>query len=185
MLCLIAGSGGGWEWSRGGTPATKCPPKPSTWHWDSQEGGPSCMYSGDLVFGSSLCGFSFVPLPVLISRAICFPGVACQRFPQGCWYLAGSVQWCWNWPQIHLVQLVPKLLAGSLPSTCLILLTCICFVCLFIYLIEVQLIYNVVLASGVQKSDSYIYVCVCIYSFWIFFHIGYYKILSRLPCAIW
>ena len=54
------------------------------------------------------------------------------------------------------------------------------------FLIDVQLIYNVVLVSGVQHSDSvehYIYTCVCVYThthilFYRFFSlIGYYKIL--------
>ena len=64
--------------------------------------------------------------------------------------------------------------------------------------IEVQLIYKVVLVSGVQQSDLvhiyiyiYIYacVCVCIYIyiyilFQIFTIIGYYKILNIVPCAM-
>ena len=61
----------------------------------------------------------------------------------------------------------------------------------FKFFIEVQLIYNV-LFSGVQHSDSvYIYIhmcacvslCVCVFRF--FSLIGYYKILSIDPCAIW
>ena len=55
---------------------------------------------------------------------------------------------------------------------------------LFFFKIEVQLIYKVVLVSSVQQSDSVIYIYVYIY-FSIFFSIiGYYKILSRFPCAI-
>ena len=38
----------------------------------------------------------------------------------------------------------------------------------FFFIIEVQLIYNVVIISGVQQSD-YIYVCVYIFSFIFFF----------------
>ena len=67
--------------------------------------------------------------------------------------------------------------------------------------IGVELIYNVVLVSGVQHSDSdihiyvcmYMCVCVCVYIyiniyththfFRFFSHIGYYKILSIAPCA--
>ena len=65
--------------------------------------------------------------------------------------------------------------------------------------IEVQLIYNVVLVSGVQQSDSVICTCMCVYiythththththisfCFRFFSHIDYYKILSIVPCAI-
>ena len=53
------------------------------------------------------------------------------------------------------------------------------FVYLFIY-IEVQLIYNVVLVSGVQQSQLYKY----IFFFRFFSIIGYYKILKIAPCAI-
>ena len=48
--------------------------------------------------------------------------------------------------------------------------------------IEIQLIYNVVLVSGLQQSDSVI--CICTFFFRFFSIIGYYKILSRVPCAI-
>ena len=57
----------------------------------------------------------------------------------------------------------------------------------FFFLIEVQLIYNVVIVSGVEKSDSIIYILyISIYIFFfIFFFIrGYYKILNVVPCAI-
>ena len=52
------------------------------------------------------------------------------------------------------------------------------------------MIYNVVLVSGVQHSDSVIhaYIHIYIYLYIFFFRfssiIGYYKILSRVPCAI-
>ena len=47
--------------------------------------------------------------------------------------------------------------------------------------IEVQLIYKSVLVSGVWQSDTFIY----IKSFFRFFSlIGYYQILSTVPCAI-
>ena len=48
----------------------------------------------------------------------------------------------------------------------------------FIFLIEVQLIYNVVLVSSVQQSDL-------VLSFFRFFSIiGYCKVLSIIPCAL-
>ena len=56
------------------------------------------------------------------------------------------------------------------------------------------MIYNVVLVSGVQQSDSdidiYRYIDIDIdididiFFFTFFSIIGYYKILSRVPCAI-
>ena len=49
--------------------------------------------------------------------------------------------------------------------------------------IGVQLIYNVVLVSAVQQSESaklYIYPRF----FRFFSHIGHYRVLSRVPCAI-
>ena len=49
-----------------------------------------------------------------------------------------------------------------------------------IYFIEVKLIYNVVLISAVQQSDSVIHT-----SFFIFFSIMvYHKVLNIVPCAI-
>ena len=47
--------------------------------------------------------------------------------------------------------------------------------------IEVELIYNVVLVSGVQKSDSVIHIYIL---FQILFHDSYYKILNIVSCAI-
>ena len=52
----------------------------------------------------------------------------------------------------------------------------------FSFFIEISLIYNVVLVSSVQQSDSVIYicmcvcvcVCVCIFFFRFFSIIGYY-----------
>ena len=54
------------------------------------------------------------------------------------------------------------------------------------FLIEVLLIYNVVLVSGVQQSDSIIYIYRYRYIlFFIFFSIiGNYKIWNTVPCAI-
>ena len=56
------------------------------------------------------------------------------------------------------------------------------------FLIELWLVYNAMLVSGVQQSDSVI--CISIYlSIYLFFFrffsiIGYYKILNIVPCAI-
>ena len=50
------------------------------------------------------------------------------------------------------------------------------------FLVEVQLIYNIVLVSGVQHSDSVIH--IYIFFFRSFSLICYYKILSIVPCAI-
>ena len=46
-----------------------------------------------------------------------------------------------------------------------------------------QLINNAVLVSGVWKSDSVICIHISIL-FQCFFHLGFYKILSRVPCAV-
>ena len=60
----------------------------------------------------------------------------------------------------------------------------------FFFLIEINLIYNVVSVSGVQQSDSithiYTYVYINVYIIFCRFLslIGYYKILSIVPCAI-
>ena len=53
----------------------------------------------------------------------------------------------------------------------------------FIYLIGVQLIYNVVLVLGVHQNDLVTHGHISIF-FRLFSHIGYYKILSRVTCAI-
>ena len=50
---------------------------------------------------------------------------------------------------------------------------------------EVDLIYNVVLISGVQQRNSVIRVCVCSKHSFSFFSLGSsFKILSMVPCAI-
>ena len=58
---------------------------------------------------------------------------------------------------------------------------------------EVELIYSVVLVSGVQQSDSVVLymtecvcVCVCIYIFFlrVLSIVVNYEILSRVPCGI-
>ena len=50
-----------------------------------------------------------------------------------------------------------------------------------------QLIYNVMLASGIQQSDSVIYICIFIY-FYVIFHVlsimVYCRILNMVFCAI-
>ena len=46
----------------------------------------------------------------------------------------------------------------------------------FFFLIEVELIYSVVLVTGVQQSNMYIYI--------FFFIMVYYKRLNTVPCAI-
>ena len=51
----------------------------------------------------------------------------------------------------------------------------------FLCYIGVQLIYNVVLVSGVQQSDSVIYIYEI---FRFFFHIGYYRLLCSVLSAI-
>ena len=48
--------------------------------------------------------------------------------------------------------------------------------------IGVELLYNVVLVSGVQQSDSVIYIYIFFFRF--FFITGYYKILNIVPCAM-
>ena len=61
----------------------------------------------------------------------------------------------------------------------------------FLFYIGAQLINNVVLLSGVQQSDSVIHIHISIF-FQILFplkgeqnnNLGYYRILSRVPCAI-
>ena len=53
----------------------------------------------------------------------------------------------------------------------------------FLNFTGVELIYHVVLVSGVQQSDSAVHIHIYIpYRF--FSHIGYHRILSRVPCAI-
>ena len=42
-----------------------------------------------------------------------------------------------------------------------------------------------VLVSDVQQNDSVTYVYVCVFFFVLFSIIGYYSILSIVPCAPW
>ena len=53
----------------------------------------------------------------------------------------------------------------------------------FLFCIGLQLIYNVVLVSGVQQSDSVIHIHTLFFSKF-FSHLVYSRILSRVPCAI-
>ena len=57
-------------------------------------------------------------------------------------------------------------------------LLCIKIYC-FIFSIEVQLVYNVVLVSGVQHSDSVTHIYIS-----ILFIIIYYRILNIVSCGI-
>ena len=54
---------------------------------------------------------------------------------------------------------------------------------IFIFIFEVELIYNVTLVSGVQHSDSVIHIYIYTFFFRFFSLIGYYKIFSIVPCA--
>ena len=64
----------------------------------------------------------------------------------------------------------------------------------FSFLTDIWLIYNVVLVSAVQQSDSFIYMCIYIYIYiYIYIHIlflmffsimVYQRILNIVPCAI-
>jgi len=71
------------------------------------------------------------------------------------------------------------------------LLYCLNFFAIF--KIEIQLICNVEIVSGVQQSDSvmhtthtHIHTCVCVCILFKFFsRMGYYKILNRGPYAIY
>ena len=47
-----------------------------------------------------------------------------------------------------------------------------------------ELIYNVVLVSAVEQSESIIHIHISTLFFAFFSHIGNYSILSRVPCAI-
>ena len=52
-----------------------------------------------------------------------------------------------------------------------------------LFYIRIQLIYNVMLISGLQQSDSIIYTHVSIYVNF-FSYIDYYRILGRVPWSI-
>ena len=56
---------------------------------------------------------------------------------------------------------------------------------LIFFLIAVWLIYNAVLISAVQQSDSVIYILYIYAFFFIFFSImTYHRILNIVPCAM-
>ena len=57
------------------------------------------------------------------------------------------------------------------------------FLCLKIFF-GIWLIYNVVLVTGVQKSESVIYIYIYPLFFRFFSYTGHYRVLSRVPCAI-
>ena len=57
-------------------------------------------------------------------------------------------------------------------------------VILFINYIGVKLTYNVVLVSGVKQSESVFYIYIYAFYFRFFSHTGYYRVLSRVHCAI-
>ena len=48
----------------------------------------------------------------------------------------------------------------------------------------VQLIYNVVSVSGVQQSESVMHIHISLF-LRFYFHVGHYKVLNRVPCAIY
>ena len=62
-------------------------------------------------------------------------------------------------------------------------LLCVSFFYLKIFFVELQLIDNVVLVSGVQQSDSVIHTYIFFFRF--FCIIGYYKILSIVPIGLY
>ena len=66
----------------------------------------------------------------------------------------------------------------TLPSGLLHLFSFLIFI-----FIKVLFIYNVVFVSDVQQSDSVIYIYISPFFFRFISHIGYYRILIRVPCA--
>ena len=70
---------------------------------------------------------------------------------------------------VQLLRLYYKMGSWNSPA---LLNTC------FFFLIEIQLIYNIVLVSGVRQSDCYMYVFIQLFFFRFFSIIDYYKILS-------
>ena len=56
-------------------------------------------------------------------------------------------------------------------------------VSLILFYIGAELIYNAVLVSGAQQNNSFLHIYLPIF-FRFFSHIGYCRILSRVPCAI-
>ena len=69
---------------------------------------------------------------------------------------------------------------GKIVEIILIILT---IVSLIITSLEyTNMVYNVVLVSGVQQSDSVVHIHISLFKF--FSHLIYYRILSRVPCAM-
>lgn len=54
---------------------------------------------------------------------------------------------------------------------------------IFNFILEVLLMNKVVLVSGYIKVIQ-LYICMHLFFFKFFFHIGYYRELGRVPCAI-
>ena len=55
-------------------------------------------------------------------------------------------------------------------------------VCFLIFIV-VESTYNVVLLSTVQQSESVIFIHIATF-FLDFSHIGHYRVLNRVPCAM-
>ena len=53
----------------------------------------------------------------------------------------------------------------------------------YYFLIGIQVLYNVVLASNAQQNESAIHIHISP-PFWISLHLGHHRALSRVPCAI-
>ena len=91
----------------------------------------------------------------------------------------------WGHPEVFLVSLNlffpfmanPLSYHANMPT----FLEAILFLYSFFFLIEIQLIYNVVLVSSVQQSDSDIQIYIL---FQILSIIDYYKVSSIVPCVI-
>ena len=104
--------------------------------------------------------------------------------------LAQKVDWSQRWAQWKYTLQGPLLKAG-VQERCPHNDSLYWFQSLFnfsIHFIKIWFIYNIVLVSGLQKSDLlYIHTYVCLKTsilFQIIFPIGYYRVLSRVPCAI-
>ena len=54
----------------------------------------------------------------------------------------------------------------------------------FLFHTGVRLINNVVFILGIQQSDSVLYIYMYLLVFKFFSHLAYYRVLSRVPCAI-
>ena len=108
---------------------------------------------------------TYVELPSKSGKVLCFLilvvcGCVIYFFPFGCKF----INMCYfNYVECNFDVALPLFL----------------YVLILLLLIEVELIYNVVLASGVQQSDAVLYTYIF---FCRFFSItGYYKILNIVP----